>query len=276
MKSTELDVAWAVSGWEGQTVNDSAEAVTMYDQDEAELRLSELRTAVNDMVEIQEQLENLLLAVSHDLRNPITVVMGHAQLLDRLLERSGVRDDAGSVRTIVTMARRMDMMVQDLVDGARLKSGRLELRCQPVELGRFLAELLRRLYTSLETGRVRLSVAHDARPALADPDRLERIVVNLLSNALKYSIPGTPVQLRVMAGQGEALIEVEDEGPGIPPEDLPHIFERFYRGRGPRTGGSAGIGLYAAKVLAEAHQGRIRVTSEPGKGSTFTVALPLA
>lgn len=257
-------------------MNDSAEAVSRYDRDEVELRISELRTAINDMVEIQEQLEDLLLAVSHDLRNPITVIMGHAQLLERLHQRCGVRDDADSVRMIVTMARRMNMIVQDLADGARLRSGCLQVHRQPIELGGFLTELLQRLCTPFEIGRVRLSVAQEVQPALADPNRLERIVVDLLSNALRCSTPGTPVQLRALAGRGEALIEVEDEGPGIPPEDLPHVFERFNRGGGWQRTDCIGIGLYAAKVLAEAHGGRIWVTSELGKGSTFTVALPTA
>ncbi|HEX2923308.1 MAG TPA: ATP-binding protein, partial [Chloroflexota bacterium] len=129
---------------------------------------------------------------------------------------------------------------------------------------------------TMDVKRVRLSVEESLPPVSADPDRLERIVLNLLSNALKYSAPQTPVDIRASRKNGQALVAVEDRGQGIAPEDLPHIFERFYRTKGPHRKESIGLGLYISRILVEAHGGRISVKSELGKGSTFSFTLPLA
>ena len=109
----------------------------------------------------------------------------------------------------------------------------------------------------------------------ADPDRLERILLNLISNALKYSPPDSPVRLEARAIDGVIEISVIDRGQGIAPEDQPHIFERFYRPRGGRRADSVGLGLFIVHRLVEAHDGSIRVTSVPGAGSRFSFTLPL-
>jgi signal transduction histidine kinase len=114
------------------------------------------------------------------------------------------------------------------------------------------------------------------RRALADPDRLERIVVNLLTNALKYSPPGTEVTISVEEGEGGPALAVRDRGPGIAPADLPHLFERFFRGDRGCGGPGLGLGLFISRRLVEAHGGRIGVESRPGEGSTFRVELPPA
>ena len=113
-------------------------------------------------------------------------------------------------------------------------------------------------------------------PALhADADRLERILTNLLSNALKYSDPGTPVWLHVQPMAGEVCITLQDQGQGIAPQDVPHLFEKFYRAGSSRKAEGTGLGLYVTRLLVEAHGGRIWAESEVGKGSLFSFTLPV-
>ncbi|MDI7274557.1 MAG: ATP-binding protein [Anaerolineae bacterium] len=227
--------------------------------------------------ELQEQHEDILRAVSHDLRGPLTVVQGQAELLLRGLETGGRtgREKRG-LRAILTSARRMDAMIQDLVEAARLEAGQLVLHKRPVELHSFVVDVVGRLSGGLATERVRVALAERLPLVLADPDRLERILSNLLSNALKYSPAGSEVAVSTRLEGERVVISVADRGQGIPPEELPRLFSRYFRAGGTREHREGvGLGLYITKMLVEAHGGRIWVESEPGKGSTFTFALPV-
>jgi signal transduction histidine kinase len=123
--------------------------------------------------------------------------------------------------------------------------------------------------------RIRLEAAEEIPPALADSNRLERVLVNLLTNALKYSAPASEVVVRVGADGGQVVLEIEDRGQGIAPEDLPHLFERYFRALGSSRLEGMGLGLYTARMLVEAHGGTIGVTSVSGQGSVFRVRLPV-
>ncbi|MBI2865482.1 MAG: PAS domain S-box protein [Chloroflexi bacterium] len=222
--------------------------------------------------------EQYVHTVSHDLRNPLATIRGRAQMLER-----SFREAQGSVSreryldnvsAILTATKRMNAMIQDLVDSARLEAGQLHLDAQPVDLELFVPELLGRITDVLDTGRVHLEIASGCRPALADPDRLERILLNLLTNALKYSDQETTVRVEVRQSDGKAIISVADLGIGIAAADLPHIFERFYRAGDAAKAGGLGLGLYITRMLVEAHGGRIWVESEPAGGSTFYFFLP--
>ena len=232
---------------------------------------------ITALAELQEQREDLLRAVSHDLRNPLQGVLGPAQLLERRLTRAGMERERESADTIISAARRMDTMIQDLVDAARSESGQLRLKRQPVHLRAFALDLKERLAASLETRRIAIEIPLDLPPASADPARLERILTNLWSNALKYSAPGTSVEVRARQEDGWVTTSVTDHGPGIPPDDLPRLFERYFRtGTGRERREGVGLGLYIARQLVEAHGGRIWVESEVGVGSRFSFSLPIA
>jgi PAS domain S-box-containing protein len=234
-------------------------------------------TDITELHRLQEQREDLLRMVSHDLRSPLTAVQGQAQLLLKLMERSGQDDRMlRSAETIVDGARRMNSMIQDLVDLARAESRQLQLNPEPVRLRPFVLEMERRLAGGLEVGRVRLEIPEEFPAVLADPGRLEQVLTNLIGNALKYSDAGTPVVVTGFVSPPEVTVCVTDVGQGIAPEEAQHVFDRYYRTRGARGVEGLGLGLYITKMLVEAMGGRIWVESQVGRGSTFSFTLPVA
>lgn len=230
-------------------------------------------TDITRLRELQRDQEMYVHTISHDLRTPLTVIHGHAQILELTC-----RDEAARAHTeaLVQGAERLNGMIEEMVEAARLAGGSIQLQRVPIRIQDFAADLLTRVSAGIDTSRIRIRIPSDLPPVCADPARLERILVNLLTNALKYSSPEEPVELGCAADGKEVLCSVRDRGQGIDPHDLPHIFERFYRPRGGRKAGSVGLGLYIARALVEAHGGRIWVESEAGKGSTFYATLPVA
>lgn len=234
-------------------------------------------TDVTRLRALQEQREDLLRSVSHDLRSPLTVILGQAQLLEQGLEKAGVDGlQRKSASAIASEARRMNVMIQDLVDSARMEAGQLRLDRKAVDLRSFVSDLLQRASLVLDVKRVKADIPAGLPPISADPNRLERILLNLLSNALKYSYPGTEVRITARVVDGAVAVAVSDRGPGIAPEDLPHLFERFYRARAARGTEGIGLGLFTVKALVEAHGGRVWAESELGRGSIFTFEMPIS
>lgn len=233
-------------------------------------RTAELRTAV-------ERMEEYLQFITHDLRQPLTVVQGMAQLLQKGAE-AGNAD--GRLRmaahAIYEGSRRLAEMIADLADTVGQDAGRVVLDRQRLSLGEFVLRLVDSAFLGEERSRLQVDVTGSGPLVYADPARLERAVVNLLVNALKYSPPTTPVMVRVTADEGEALVAVADHGEGIPAADLPHLFQRYYRSRATKKVDGLGLGLYISRLIIQSHGGRIWVDSEVGKGSTFYFTLPLA
>jgi signal transduction histidine kinase len=225
---------------------------------------------------LQSQRDDLLRAVSHDLRNPIQVVLLHAERIQRLLAGTALERERTSAERIASAARTMGVMIRDLVGAARMEGGGLALARQPVELEPFMARLLQQAAGALDVGRVSLDIPKDLPRASADPARLERIVTNLVGNALKYSPSGTPVTISAAAREGTVVVSVRDRGPGIAQEDLPRVFERFYRCKATQKADGLGLGLYIVELLVNAHGGRVWAESRPGEGATFTFTLPPA
>jgi PAS domain S-box-containing protein len=231
---------------------------------------------ITALIELQQLQQDAGFVVAHDLRQPLTAILGNAQVTERSLDKERIDSAKLSTKAIITSAQRMNIMLQDLVDSSRVDINRLELDCHPIDLGNYLDELLKRNATSLDVDRIKVSIQRNMPQVSADANRLERIFLNLLTNALKYSDPNTPVNVRVKKDGEYALIGVQDYGRGIATEDLHHLFERFYRTKGPHKKESVGLGLYITRMLVQAHQGRIWVKSQEGKGSTFSFTLPLA
>jgi len=241
--------------------------------------------------------EAFLSSVSHDLKTPLTSIVGYAQLARRRLGRLGGAGNAGgaevaavatTIRGIEAAAARMRALVDDLLELTRAQWGAaLPLEPRPTDLAALVRRLVGELHVP-ETHRVEVE-APDALRVEIDPDRIERVVGNLLSNALTYSPAGGTIRVRVAsaphadgrtdaadAGDAHAVVSVRDAGVGIPADELPRIFERFHRGRNVvgRIAGT-GVGLASARQIATAHGGTLDVESAEGVGSTFTLRLPL-
>lgn len=232
---------------------------------------------VTDLRTLEQTREDYLRAITHDVRNPLTSVLGVAQLIDRYADRPDlVRKNS---KLLADSARRVNRMLNELVESIQIESGRLRLHPRPVDLPSLATNVRDQMLGVGENRnrRVRVECPDALPPVLADPESLERIVTNLLSNALKYSEPDTEVVVEIIRRGDEAEVMVRDRGRGILAEHLPRLFDRYYREEraGPRREG-LGLGLYITKGMVEANGGRIRVESEVGVGSTFTFTLPLA
>ena len=231
---------------------------------------------VTERKQAEEEREELVRAISHDLRQPLTAVVGMVDWLHHSLLAKGLQREATAAERILRSAKRMAVMISDLVESARLETGRLAMNRAPADLYTLLVDIAQRVGSAEDAARLRVQQVGTLPPVLVDADRIERAVVNLVSNALKYSPPGSPVTVRAERSDGEAVVSISDQGIGIPPEDLPHIFERYYRVRACKKTEGLGLGLYISRLIVEAHGGRIWVESEVGKGSTFCFTLPLA
>jgi signal transduction histidine kinase len=211
---------------------------------------------------------------AHELRTPVSLILAQSQLaLGRERSPGEYRD---TIETSQRAARRMHALIESLLALARLDAGVESLRRRPCDLAELAREHLELILPLAEENRIRLRGDFARAPCEADPERIGQVLVNLLGNAVKFSPPGGEVRLSTRREGGDALVSVEDHGPGIAPEHLPHIFERFYRvdaSRARATGG-AGLGLAICRGIAEAHGGSITVESRPGKGSRFTLRIP--
>jgi signal transduction histidine kinase len=233
------------------------------------------RMAVS-LVRAEEARRNQTADVAHELRTPLTVVQGALEaMLDGVYptDRENLQAALAQVRTLVRL-------VEDLRLLALADAGQLRLHIAPLDLGTFLREAIEAHRPQAREREVDLALA--APPALpivlADRDRLAQVVGNLLSNALRYVPAGGHVAVRVTGRGEEVVVAVADDGPGVPAEDLPHLFERFWRGDPARrraTGGS-GLGLAIARSLVEAHGGHIWAESVEGQGTTFAFTLPIS
>jgi signal transduction histidine kinase len=214
--------------------------------------------------------------VSHELKTPLTSISGYAETL------LGDSPDAGTTRgflsTILSNARRMQRLVDNLLDLAKIEAGHWQPEREPVDL----ASAARETWTELrdrdtaQSIEFEVDVAGDAATVLADADAIGQVLTNLLDNALRYTSPGGRIVCRSRRDDGGVAISVSDNGTGIVREHLPRIFERFYRSDPSRSRdeGGTGLGLAIVKHLVEAHGGRVSAESERGAGTTVTCWFP--
>jgi two-component system, LuxR family, sensor kinase FixL len=226
--------------------------------------------------EVRERDEFLSIA-SHELRTPVTALQLQLQLLQRAAQRSMEELPQhldGKIEALERQTRRISILVNELLDVSRMRLGRLELRYELLDLVDLGRETVNHLRAELERSGSTLEV--DLRgPATGRYDRMrmEQVLTNLLVNAAKFG-QGHPISVRVEADPVHARITVADRGIGIPREEQERVFDRFERAVPPEHFGGLGLGLYIARQIVAAHGGDIRVESEPGIGSKFTVVLP--
>lgn len=224
------------------------------------------------MAESWEHQRTFVNAVSHELRTPITLIHGYAA---RLLRRSEDLPEAQreQIALVHTEAARMGRLVSDLLEIAREDAGRLEVRREPTDAWQALAEVYERLAPQL-SGRLRLDGQSSlALEVLGDGDRLQQCLTNLIENAIKYSPPGSPIELAASSQGDQVVLHVRDCGPGVPQADRRRIFQRFVRGTAATDQPGSGIGLAVVATLMERMGGTVQVQDAEGGGADFQLLL---
>jgi signal transduction histidine kinase len=242
----------------------------------AELREANMRLAAAnlELLELDKLRSAVLSNVSHELRTPLTGILGSAQNLRDGIAGHLTQEQHEYVEMIESDSGRLIRVVNELLEWSRLQSGHIQLQRSPVALQSVVDEVFMLLRPAAERKGVTLEYAGNAASIEADADKLKQILINLVDNAIKFSPVGAAVRLHAAPGAGGWRVLVEDHGAGVAPEDLPHVFERFFRGRTADATPGSGLGLAIARNLARLHGGDITLQSAPQRGSTFTLSLP--
>ena len=276
-----------VEGAQRMGEGDFSVRVPVEGQDE----IAQLSRAFNEMAdrlesaaEAEKALEvtrrNLVAWASHDLRTPLTSLRAMITAL-----ADGVVDDPQTTQRYLEQSQieitRMSNFINDLFELAQLDAGYRELAFEWLSLSDLISDTLESFAVRANARKITLqgSVDPQVDPIWADPSKLSRILDNLISNALRYTAESGTIGIYASVEGAYTIVKIQDDGVGIPPEELPHIFDHFYRGEKSRSrtndeSGGVGLGLAIVKALVEAHHGKIWVESEPGKGTTFWFSLP--
>jgi signal transduction histidine kinase len=283
-------LAWLIARWVAAPLGHAAQAamsVAAGDFDQhiepgGPSETESLAIAFNEMVrrvQFGRQAQRDFVAnVSHELKTPLTSIQGFAQaILDGTVKESKEQKQAAKV--IYEESERLTRLVEDLLDLARIDAGQVVFKRHPVDLGQLLKGVIERMNTRASESGVKLVDELPKLPhIIGDGDRLAQVFTNLMDNAIKYSAEGGEVTLRGEEQSGWISVHVDDIGTGIPTDELSRIFERFYQLDKARAGGSGrgvGLGLAISREIVQAHGGRLVVQSEEGRGSRFTVQLPI-
>jgi two-component system CheB/CheR fusion protein len=233
---------------------------------------------IRDITErsVQRMQEEFLALVSHELRTPLTPIRGYLTLLSQLLQTESTDGRARRyLARVQEQMQRLQRLVDDLLEVERLQEGKLQLEREPVDLVALVQGLVEALQATANGPRVELAIAEAPLVVSGDATRLSQVVLNLLTNAARHAPDSPRIELRLRREAGEALLEVQDYGPGIPAAALPHLFDRFYQAGRRTAEDGLGVGLFITRELVRAHGGAIEVRSREGAGATFTVRLPL-
>ena len=237
-------------------------------------RLEQERNASERLEASDRMRADVVASVTHQLKTPLTSLLGYATILRKRADTLPLEQRDEFIGVIEEQGYRILGLIENLLQSTRVEAGLGRLQRVPVDL----SGIVRAVAREMGTGRQRTIEADVAPQELGlfgDPAAMEHIVTNLLDNALKYSEPDTVVRAAVFEGEGEVLLTVSDEGMGIAADELPQVFDRFSQASNARGHSSVGLGLYIVHSLVIAQGGRVWVESELGKGTTFTVALPI-
>ncbi len=225
--------------------------------------------------ELERQKDEFVAVATHELRTPVTSIKGYAQLLRNRFRRAGDEKSAALMETLDAQIDRLSDLVGDLVDATKVESGQLRLEPAPFALDGLLDEAIAELQVTTEAHAIRREGTSGVE-IVADRDRIGQVLANFLSNAIKYSPDGGEVVVAAAAAEDAVTVRVRDSGIGIPPDELPRVFDRFYRVGGEQhaTPPGLGLGLYIAAEIVRRHDGEIWAESAPGEGATFCFRLP--
>lgn len=247
---------------------------TYVDVTERKLAQLEMSNALARERELGELKTRLLSMASHEFRTPLAAILSSAELIGHYGDRIGPEEQRGIMDDLVSAARRMQLMLEDMLTLGQAEAGRLAFKPQPADVD----SLCRMVVAEVRSAR---AGDHELRLDLApvgfrsiDPRLVHHILGNLLTNACKYSPAGSEVAMRVQPLDGALKVEVTDRGIGIPEEDLPHLFDSFHRGANAGNRPGSGLGLAIVMHCVKLHGGQVSVVSKLGVGSTFSVTLP--
>ena len=241
-------------------------------------RLVNIVATVRDITRFREaeELKSIFISViSHELKTPVALIKGYVSTLrreDASWERKIVQD---SLQVIEEEADRLTGLIENLLDASRLQAGALAINRSDIALDALVERIAERFRTQTDRHTIHVDFPKNFPIVMADEDRISQVITNLLSNAIKYSPDGVEIRISGQVHPQYLVICVSDKGPGIAPDDIPHIFDRFYRSSeaAKKTKG-AGLGLYLARAVVEAHEGRIWVDPKPGDGARICFSLP--
>ncbi len=234
---------------------------------------------ITALQELDRKKDEFLSVASHELRTPLTTIKGYTQLLAQTIADLPAEERATYLNAVLGEIDRMMGLISELLDVSRIETNRLQIHPQPIHWVEFIERRAGAFRVQNAARVINFEAATLSETIVnADPDRMRQVIDNLLSNAIKYSPDGTDIEVKVNVVDGHVLTSVIDHGIGIPKDEIPQLFERFHRARNvsSRYYGGLGLGLYIAKAIVEAHDGSIFIESEEGRGSSFTVKLPLA
>ena len=235
-----------------------------------------LETSQTHLTQATSRRDEILNVVSHELRGPLSILImaADAFLIDAKGGATPTKQQAFADR-VVRQAQRMLTITDDLLDISRIDAGELRVEPKCADLVTVLREAIDRIVPLSQRHTIVLRAPATVRADI-DVDRIEQVIANFLSNAIKYSPAGGEIVVSVVQGPSAATVDVSDPGIGVAPEEIPKLFRRYFRVPGSeKTAMGIGLGLYVTKRLVEAHGGTVRVVSEPGKGSTFSFEVPL-
>jgi two-component system NtrC family sensor kinase len=231
---------------------------------------------ITHLKELDRIKSEFVTTVSHDLRSPLTAILGYVELIERTGELSS--QQSAFIERVRASVEQITLLVSDLLDLGRIEAG-LDGAKENLKLSGLVKESAQNIKEMLDTKGLQMSVElqDNSTEVMADPIRMKQMVVNLLENAVKYTPDGGKIQLEVQTEDDQVILRVKDSGPGIPPVDQPYLFDKFYRASNvcEDTPGT-GLGLSIVKSIVDNHDGRIWVESKLGKGAVFTVVLPAA
>lgn len=238
-----------------------------------ELSLS-IQTLANDLNYLKQERNEFLASISHELRTPLTYINGYADIARR--KNLEEKDRAHYLEIIQEESQRVSSLLKELFDLAKLDQNTFSIKKEQVNLSSFLHSIYERVLPAFKNKRIHLQLDCPANLFIdIDPTRFEQVLINLLDNSLKYSNETSTTNVRAVEENGKVQITIQDQGIGIPEEDLPHIFDRLYRvdkSRSRATGGF-GLGLAIVQQLVEAHGGEINIESQVGVGTRFMIIL---
>jgi PAS domain S-box-containing protein len=249
-------------------------------EDELKRRIDELEALQVSLQEAVREREAFVSIASHELKTPLTGLLGHAQLMLRRAGRSESLPSRAqqSLNTIISQAERLQTMINSLLDVSRVQTGQLTIERVPVDLAVVARHIVDEQALTLSKHTIALTRPDAPVIVVGDEMRLAQVFTNLLNNAIKYSPAGGSIEVRITVDSERAHVAIADPGVGIPATMLPSLFQRFFRVQDQTTvhAGGLGIGLYVVKEIVSQHGGTVSVESVEGVGSTFTVHLPLA